>query len=292
MSTLRGVVVVLVGVLGIASCSSALPRFRRTALSRRLTPYLGALGPRRSNLLGRQPVDGGWTAVFVPLFASAGAVLHRVFDDDQELPDRLRAAGSGLDASGFRAAQVGWGVGGLIAGLTFAVLLAAAGRPVSLTTMVVTAIAFAATGVAARDRALSRAIARRRELVRGGLPTAVDLVCLAVTAGEGLRGALGMVADGGGPLALEIRGALRDARTGTPLTEALEVRARRLGVPALDQFVGALVAAQERGMPVADALRSLAFDLREQDKRELIEMAGKKQISMLVPVVALILPVA
>ena len=53
-----------------------------------------------------------------------------------------------------------------------------------------------------------------------------------------------------------------------------------------------VVAAQERGIPLADALRSLAFDLREQDKRDLIEIAGKKQIAMLVPVIALILPVA
>ena len=54
----------------------------------------------------------------------------------------------------------------------------------------------------------------------------------------------------------------------------------------------AVGAAQERGIPLADALRSLAFDLREHDKRELIEVAGRKQISMLVPVVTLILPVA
>ncbi len=292
MIALRGMVVVLLGGLGLVSCLSALPRFRRAALSRRLTPYLGALGPRRSGLLGRQVPDGAWTAVLVPLVASAGGLLHRVFDDERELPDRLRAAGSDLDASGFRAAQVSWGITGLVAGVTLAVLLAASGRSVSPLVMGVMTVAFAATGVAARDRALTRAVARRRQHVRDALPTAVDLVCLAVTAGEGLRSALGMVADSGGPLSLEIRGALRDARTGTLLTEALEVRARRLDVPAFDHFVGALVAAQERGMPIADALRSLAFDLREQDKRELIEVAGRKQISMLVPVVALILPVA
>ncbi|MBK5288953.1 MAG: type II secretion system F family protein, partial [Acidimicrobiia bacterium] len=125
------------------------------------------------------------------------------------------------------------------------------------------------------------------------LPTVVDLVCLAVTAGESLRGALAMVADtGGGPLAQELRRALRTARGGTPLADALEARARVLGVPAFNRFVAAVVAAQERGIPLADALRSLAFDLREHDKRELIEVAGKKQISMLVPVVMLILPVA
>ena len=90
------------------------------------------------------------------------------------------------------------------------------------------------------------------------LPTVVDMVCLAVTAGESLRGALGMVAEaGGGPLSVEVRGALREARTGTPLTEALELRARRLGLPAFDRFVGALVAAQD---PRHSARRCAAVD--------------------------------
>jgi tight adherence protein C len=121
----------------------------------------------------------------------------------------------------------------------------------------------------------------------------VDLVCLAVTAGESLRGALGNVVEvGGGPLGDELRRALRAARGGIPLVTALEQRARLLSLAPFDRFVAAIAAAQERGIPLADALRSLAFDLREHDKRELIELAGKKQISMLVPVVTLILPVA
>ena len=82
------------------------------------------------------------------------------------------------------------------------------------------------------------------------------------------------------------------SRGGTPLVAALEQRARVLELPPFDRFVAAVAAAQERGIPLADALRSLAFDLREHDKRELIEVAGRKQISMLVPVVMLILPVA
>ena len=47
------------------------------------------------------------------------------------------------------------------------------------------------------------------------------------------------------------------------------------------------------GSNVRDQLKAnCTRGLREHDKRELIEIAGKKQISMLVPVVALILPVA
>jgi len=45
-------------------------------------------------------------------------------------------------------------------------------------------------------------------------------------------------------------------------------------------------------MPLGEALRAMASDVRESEKRDVIEAAGRKQVSMLVPVVGLILPVA
>ena len=292
MNAIRGVAVLALGGAGILMALSALPRYRRAVLSRRLTPYLGALGPRRSSLLSA-PAPSGWAAVFQPLRRSAGTRLQALLADDRDLADRLAVAGSDLDESSFRAEQVTWGLVGSVGALAFAVMLAAAGRELTVPLIVGLTVAAGAGGVVARDRALRRAVARRREAARAALPTVVDLVCLAVTAGESLRSALGMVVDiGGGPLGDELGRALRAARGGVPLVRALEQRARSLGLGPFDRFVAAVGAAQERGIPLADALRSLAFDLREHDKRELIEAAGRKQISMLVPVVTLILPVA
>jgi tight adherence protein C len=292
VNSLRAIVVVALGGLGVVVALSALPRFRRPLLVRRLTPYLGALGPRRSTLLGPAPA-AGLVAVLDPVRRALGARLHRLLDDGKDLPERLQAAGSTLDPSSFRAEQVTWGLVGALGGLSFALLLVAAGREIVLPLVLGLVAVGGVGGVAARDRSLARAVARRREAARAALPTVVDLVCLAVTAGESLRGAIGMVADvAGGPIGDELRRALRAARGGTPLVTALEHRARVLDLPPFDRFVAAVGAAQERGIPLADALRSLAFDLREHDKRELIEVAGKKQISMLVPVVVLILPVA
>ncbi len=293
MNVLRGFVVVLLGGIGVVLIASAHPRFRRAVLSRRLTPYLAALGPRRSALLGYATTTGAFGAVFDPIVDRIGRRLQRVLDDGHELPERLQAAGARVDSSGFRAQQVTWGLAGLVGGLVLGLVMTAMGRSVSPVFMAGMAIAFAGGGVAGRDRALTTAIKRRRDQVRVALPTVVDLVCLAVTAGESLRAALGMVAEAnGGPLSEEIRRALREARAGTPLADALEARAKVLALPAFDRFVASVVAAQERGIPLADALRSLALDLREHDKRELIEIAGRKQISMLVPVVTMILPVA
>lgn len=292
MTAVRGVLVVFLGLCGVAAMCSALPRFRRATVGRRLVPYLGALGPQRSNLLeGGAPTPGFWRALD-PMRDALARRLHRVFDDGVELPERLAAAGLTSDASAFRGRQVTWGLTGLAGGLALGVLLVA-GRSSSPVLAVGLALLAGIGGVVACDRDLTRRIERRRTEIRLALPTVVDLLCLGVTAGESLRSALGMTADAvAGPLGDELRAALRSARAGRPLVAALEARVRPIGLPELDRLVGAIAAAQERGLPLAEVLRALAFDLREFERRGLIETAGRKQVSMLVPVVTLILPIA
>ena len=295
MSAARAMLVVGIGLLGVTMLVGCLPRFRRPTLAQRLLPYLGALGPRRSRLLA---VDGprraGIAGAFQPMLEDLGARVQRLLGDDgHDLPGRLAAAGSPLTPSGFRAEQAAWGVAGFAGGLLLTFGLAAAGRSMSPLPALLVAVTFAAVGVVGRDRALTRSIAARRAMARAEFPTVVDMVSLAVTAGESLRAALELVAGtGGGPLASEIRVALRVARGGVPLADALQQRARGLGLPPFDRFVEAVIAAQERGLPLGEALRAMAFDVREAEKRELIEAAGRKQVSMLVPVIGLILPVA
>jgi tight adherence protein C len=295
MSALRAIVVVGVGLLGVTTLVRCLPRFRRPSLSQRLTPYLGALGPQRSRLLANDgAARSGVAAAFQPFLEDLGARLQRLFGDDgRDLPGRLAAAGSPITASGFRAEQARWGIVAFTGGVALSVGLAASGRAISPVVGLLVAVAFGAIGIVGRDRSLTRAVGTRREQARSEFPTVVDMVCLAVTAGESLRGALELVASSGtGPLAGELRAALRVSRGGVPLADALAARARILGLAPFDRFVAAVVAAQERGMPLGEALRAMASDVRESEKRDVIEAAGRKQVSMLVPVVGLILPVA
>jgi tight adherence protein C len=294
MSPVRAVVVVGTGVAGLVVLVRCLPRFRRPTLAERLAPYLGALGPGRSRLLGGEAGrQRGLDAVLRPILEDLGGRLQRLLGDGRDIDSRLAAAGLSSTASEFRTQQATWGLTGFVVGVALAFVLAMTGRPVSPVGAIVVAAAFAAIGVVARDRALTGAVERRRTRARAEFPTVVDMVCLGVTAGESLRGALDLVASSArGPLAAELRLALRVSRGGVPLAEALRARAAPLGLAPFDRFVAAVVAAQERGMPLADALRSMAFDVRESEKREVIEAAGRKQVSMLVPVVGLILPVA
>jgi tight adherence protein C len=79
--------------------------------------------------------------------------------------------------------------------------------------------------------------------------------------------------------------------TGIPLAQALQHLARGIQLPLLARCIGAMTGALERGTPLAEVLRAQAQDARDETKRALIELAGKKEVAMLVPLVFLILPV-
>lgn len=203
---------------------------------------------------------------------------------------RLRRAGSPLTVEQFQAQQLVWAASGLCVGLVLALGLAARGSsPVALVVMIA---GCGAAGGAARTAVLSRAVARRDTQVLAELPTIADMLALAVSAGEGALGALErVVRTASGVLVDELRFALGEVRTGTPLSDAFHSLAERSGVPALSRLAGGIAIAIERGTPLADLLHSQALDVREAGRRRLIEDGGKREIAMMIPVVFLILPV-
>ena len=119
-----------------------------------------------------------------------------------------------------------------------------------------------------------------------------DLLALSVGAGEGPVAALERVTRiSDGELSAELRRALNDARTGSGLVGALDALAERTGLVPLARFADAVVVAVERGTPLADVLRAQAVDVREARQRALMEVGGRKEIAMMIPVVFLVLPV-
>ena len=99
-----------------------------------------------------------------------------------------------------------------------------------------------------------------------------------------LRDALGRVGDvGSGVLTDELRAAVLASGTGSNLSDALLALAKNADVPALSRAIEHLVAAMDRGAPLAQVLQEQAGDAREDAKRALIEAAGRKEILMLLP---------
>jgi tight adherence protein C len=95
----------------------------------------------------------------------------------------------------------------------------------------------------------------------------------------------------GGELSTELARVLAEVRTGQPVGAAFDALAARTGVPLVARFAAVVAVAVERGTPLADVLHAQAADVREAGRRELIEIAARKEILMMVPVVFLVLPV-
>ena len=187
--------------------------------------------------------------------------------------------------------RAGWAVLGALASLGGGAGLLLLGIQASLGIVLTVTIAFIPAGLIMCDLRLKTRAERRSQLVLQELPIATDLLCLAVTAGESLRSALQRVAVSvKGPLSTELRFVIAGLKSGISLEQALEQFASRTCLSEVHRLVDAITVAQDRGIPLADSLSVLAEEMREAQRRQIIDVAGKRQITMLIPVVGLILP--
>ena len=289
----QGALLGLLAVTGLLLVVSRLPLRRRPRLDDRLAPYLRDT-PRPSTLLQMdRPLTPFPTLerIVAPFLADGARLVDRVLGGATSARHRLEQAGRGMTVEEFRAEQVLWGSAGLLAGLAVSVLALAndGARPVPL---LVLCLLLTVGGVLARDRWLSREVARREERMLAEFPTVAELLALAVAAGEGAVGALERVTSiSRGELSRELARALADARAGASLVQALQGMSARTSLPSLSRFVDGVAIAVERGTPLAEVLRAQAVDVREAGKRALLEAGGRKEIAMMIPVVFLVLPV-
>ncbi|HEY5230314.1 MAG TPA: type II secretion system F family protein, partial [Galbitalea sp.] len=143
-----------------------------------------------------------------------------------------------------------------------------------------------------RDYLLQRAASARIGRMTKELPTVLEFLTLSLSAGEGILDAIRRIgAISSGELAAELSTVTSSVSTGLPLGESLERLSTALQLPPLTRAVEQINGALERGTPLAEVLRAQAQDARENAKRELLELSGKKEVAMLVPLVFLILPI-
>lgn len=269
---------------GVLLVAQRVPRWAAPSLSRRIAPYLRDIAdPAGLTPLAAAPVGAGWRAVRDRIVSAWGGA--------EALAQRLRQAGRPEDVAAFRATQLGWAIVGLALGGAAAVVATLAGRGGVLTALLPPLFGVAA--IVACEQRLTFAARRRVARIEDELPTVLEFLALCLAAGEGLRDALRRVGEvGTGALTAELRGAVLASGTGSSLSDALSSVARSVDVPALSRAVEHLVAAMDRGAPLAHVLQEQAVDAREDAKRALIEAAGRKEILMLLPLVFLILPLS
>ncbi|MGH3461399.1 MAG: type II secretion system F family protein [Kribbellaceae bacterium] len=270
-----------------------LPFLQRPSVDDRIGPYLRDLGGLHTPFSlaeSNSPIHAVFR-LFEPSLRSGASRLERLLGGTTSVRKRMARAGIERNVEEFRIEQVLWGAAAFGAALLLSLVAMSvgAGDPVGL--ILLCAVA-GTLGVLSRDTYLTAQVKRRERRLLAELPTVAELLALAVAAGEGPAAALDRVARScRGELSLELQRVLAETRTGDPLVRALDRLAERTGLIALSRFADGLAVALERGTPLADVLRAQAGDIREANRRELIESGARREIAMMVPVVFLVLPV-
>jgi tight adherence protein C len=131
----------------------------------------------------------------------------------------------------------------------------------------------------------------RQKAILLAIPDSLDLLTISVRAGLGFDAALGKVVEKlKGPLTDEFRRALAEVRVGKARRDALRDIIPRTEVPALTNFIGAIIQAEQLGVSISKVLQVQSEQLRIERRQRAEEQAAKAPIKMLFPLVGCIFP--
>ncbi len=131
----------------------------------------------------------------------------------------------------------------------------------------------------------------RQRSIRRGLPDLLDLLSVSIEAGLGFDAALFKVVEKSkGQLADELRKTLQEMQMGVSRRQALRGLGERTGVEELQAFVGAMIQADQLGVPVSKVIRIQAEQVRLKRRQLVEEKAMKAPVKMLFPLVFFIFP--
>jgi tight adherence protein C len=143
------------------------------------------------------------------------------------------------------------------------------------------------------DRELTKAVKKRRELIESEFPAVIEMLTLAIAAGETPMAAILRIAGSAdGQLSKEFQIVVDGVRSGVPINESLDALGRRVKSIMIRRFIDALVTATLRGAPLVEVLSRHAIEARANQRNRVMGAAGKAEISMMIPVVFLILPIS
>jgi tight adherence protein C len=128
---------------------------------------------------------------------------------------------------------------------------------------------------------------RRLKQINRGLPYVIDLMALAMSAGQDFPGAVRQVVDKSSDpndaLVEEFTRILQELQLGRTRKQALVGFASRAPIESVQEFVSSVVQAEERGNPVADVLQIQASVSRLRRSVKAEEAAAKAGVAMVAP---------
>lgn len=274
--------------LGLWVVGLRLAALRRGSFELRVLRHLGDLSASSAQVSAGQ--GGPWAQLYGPALRAAAARLEILLGGAASVRRRIERAGLALTVHDFRVQQVTWGLASL-AGAAVPAVLVSLRSPERAMPLGVLVLVSGACGVLLRDNRLTAQVAAHERQVMVELPAVAELLALSVAAGEGPVAALErVVARSRGALSGDLTRVLAEIRTGVPVASAFDAFSQRSGLPVVARFASGLAVAVERGTPLADLLHAQAGDVREAQRRALIESGARREVAMMVPVVFLVLP--
>jgi tight adherence protein C len=143
------------------------------------------------------------------------------------------------------------------------------------------------------ERKLTMQVVQLRKQIDAELPAALEMILLALSAGETPVGSIKRISRRAeGPLAEHLGMVISEVESGAPFTDSLDALSRRLNSIPIRRFIDALIIAISRGAPLMEVLSSQIEEARNNQRNRVLAAAGKAEISMMIPVVFLILPIS
>ena len=143
------------------------------------------------------------------------------------------------------------------------------------------------------EQNLARELKLYRESIDSDFPAIVEALTLALSAGESPLTSMQRIASrGSGALSREFAQVVTSVTEGVPFATALDSMGRRMSSVAVRRFVDSIVIAITRGAPLIDVLHSHARESRDFQRNRILSAAAKAELSMMIPVVFLILPIS
>ncbi len=136
----------------------------------------------------------------------------------------------------------------------------------------------------------SKTQARQKQIQRA-LPDALDLLVISVEAGLGFDAAIQrLVEKRDDALATEFARVLAEMRVGRSRRDALKDMVLRTQVPDLNNFVGAILQAEQLGVSVTKVLTVQAEQMRVLRRQRAEEKAAQLQLKLIFPLAIFIFP--
>ncbi|HKY15666.1 MAG TPA: type II secretion system F family protein [Microthrixaceae bacterium] len=259
---------------------AGLGRVRAPSAARRLT--------RRNDLRELVLERRGSDRIVDPFLASLANRARQLTPSGMtsSIEDRIEMAGATTDWPIERVLAVKVLAGGL--GGLMGVVLLVTGFSIP---RVLVGLALAVLGWFIPDLLLLSKAQERSDRLEQELPDALDQMTVSVEAGLGFDAAMSRLAqEGGTEVANEFGRVIQDVQIGVPRQAAMERMLRRANCPSMRHFVTALGQADRLGVPLANALRVLADELREKRRVTAQERAMKMPVKLSFPLVLCVMP--